>query len=139
MRLVKFFVVFAFAAFLAVACNTQQTGGPASPETPATPEAPSSPEVQEPPSELEIGKAKYTEYCVKCHKEDGTGGETEIEGRTINADDLTSDKMKAEPDEEYIEYMVKGIPDEGMPSFRDELSDEEMKAVVRYIREELQK
>jgi len=46
--------------------------------------------------------------------------------------------MKKEPDEEYIEYMVKGIPDEGMPSFRDELTDDEMKAVVKYIREEIQ-
>ncbi|HUF03914.1 MAG TPA: cytochrome c [Aridibacter sp.] len=91
------------------------------------------------PDELALGRSKYQEYCVKCHKEVGTGGEVVIEGKTLNPEDLTSEKMKGEPDEEYIEYMVKGIPDEGMPSFRDELSDEEMKAVVRYIREELQK
>lgn len=90
------------------------------------------------PDELAIGKSKYQEYCVKCHKEDGTGGEVEIEGRKINAEDFTTEKMKGEPDEEYIEYMVKGIPDEGMPSFKDELSEEEMKAVVKYIREEIQ-
>ena len=47
--------------------------------------------------------------------------------------------MKKESDEEYIEYMVKGIPDEGMPSFKDDLSDEEMKEVVRFIRKEIQK
>ncbi len=42
----------------------------------------------------------YTEKCVRCHKDDGTGGKTEIEGTTINAENLTSDKMKKEPDAE---------------------------------------
>lgn len=138
MRLAKFLAVFVFSVFLAVACSTDRSGGPSAPEPPGSPEAPSSPAAPEAPSEVEIGKAKFTEYCVKCHKEDGTGGEVEIRGRKLDAENLVSEKMKGEPDEEYIETMVKGIPSEGMPSFRDELSDDEMKAVVAYIRKELQ-
>ncbi len=47
--------------------------------------------------------------------------------------------MVKEPDEEYIEYMTKGIPDEGMPSFKDILNKEEMEGVVKFIRKEIQK
>ena len=81
----------------------------------------------------------YTEKCVRCHKEDGTGGKTEIEGTTINAENLTTDKMKKEPDAEYIEHITDGIPDEGMPAFKGKLTEQEIKDVVAYIRKELQK
>ena len=47
--------------------------------------------------------------------------------------------MKKEPDEEYYEYIEEGIPDEGMPSFKDVLKENEIKEVVKYIRAELQK
>ena len=89
--------------------------------------------------DLASGKKSYEEYCAKCHKSDGSGGVVVIEGRKMKADNLISDKMKKEPDAEYIKYMVEGIPDEGMPSFRDEMTDEQMKQVVKYIRDELQK
>lgn len=90
-------------------------------------------------SEVASGGKLYKEHCARCHQDDGTGGKVEIGGKTLKVDNLTSDKMKKEPDAEYIEYMVKGIPDEGMPSFRDEMTDEQMKQVVKYIREDLQK
>lgn len=91
------------------------------------------------PDELASGGKLYKEQCAKCHKEDGTGGEVEIEGKKLKADNLTTDKMKKMPDEKYIKYIVEGIPDEGMPSFKDILTDDEMKEVVKYIREEIQK
>src|SRR5688572_8216434 len=31
----------------------------------------------------------YADKCVKCHKEDGTGGKVTIEDKTINADNFT--------------------------------------------------
>ncbi|CAN5787430.1 hypothetical protein BH20ACI4_BH20ACI4_35380 [soil metagenome] len=80
----------------------------------------------------------YTEKCARCHKDDGTGGKTEIDGTTINAENLISDKMKKEPDAEYIEHITDGIPDEGMPAFKGKLTDQEIKDVVAYIRKELQ-
>ena len=59
--------------------------------------------------------------------------------RTINAKNLTSEKMKKEPDAEYIEAIEKGFPDDGMPAFKGKLTDQEIKDVVAYIRKELQK
>jgi len=57
----------------------------------------------------------------------------------MNVDDLTSEKIKAFSDEKIIGYMIKGIPDEGMPAFKDKISEGGMRDVVKYIRTELQK
>lgn len=81
----------------------------------------------------------YADKCVKCHKEDGTGGKVTIEGKTINADNFTTDKMTAMADEKYIDYIKNGVPDEGMPAFKNQLNDEQIKQVVQFIRKEFQK
>lgn len=81
----------------------------------------------------------YTDKCVKCHKEDGTGGKSTIEGKTINADNFTTDKMAKMADEKYFDYIKNGVTDEGMPAFKDQLSDAQIKDVVKFIRAEFQK
>lgn len=81
----------------------------------------------------------YTDKCVKCHKEDGTGGKVTIEGKTINADNFTTDKMAKMADEKYFDYIKNGVPDEGMPAFKDQLSEAQIKDVVKFIRAEFQK
>jgi len=139
MPLIKFFTVLFFAGFLLGACVANETGGPASPMPPASPLPSAAPEAPSPPDELALGESKYTEYCSKCHREDGSGGAIEIEGKMLTPANLVSEKMKKHPDEEFIEHITEGIPDEGMPSFKGELSEDEIKAVVRYIREKLQK
>ncbi|MEZ5307653.1 MAG: cytochrome c [Pyrinomonadaceae bacterium] len=85
------------------------------------------------------GEKLYSVNCSRCHKADGKGGEFEFEGKKFKAEDLTSDKLKKDPDSEYIEVMTEGIPDEGMPSFGKVLNPEQMNAVVKYVRENFQK
>ena len=80
----------------------------------------------------------YTDQCARCHKEDGTGGKTEIEGTTINAENLSTDKMKKMADAKYVDYIKNGIPDEGMPAFKDRLTEDEIKNVIKFIRTEFQ-
>ncbi len=77
--------------------------------------------------------------CAACHKEDGTGGKIEIEGKSISPDDLTSAKIKAFDDKKITSYIYKGIEDEGMPAFKDKLSEAEIREVVRYVRADIQK
>lgn len=84
------------------------------------------------------GRKIYTEICANCHKEDGTGGKVTIEGKTINAENLTTDKMKNMADAKYVEYIKNGIPDEGMPAFKDKLNDEQIGSVIKFIRTEFQ-
>ena len=89
--------------------------------------------------ELASGRKLFSINCANCHKENGTGGEVVIEGTKLKPDDLTSAKIKGFSDDKIIRYMVNGVEDEGMPSFKEKLSEGEMRDVVKFIRVELQK
>lgn len=84
------------------------------------------------------GRKIYMEVCANCHKENGTGGEVTIEGKTINADNLTTAKMAKMADAKYVDYIKNGVPDEGMPAFKDKLNDEQINSVIKFIRTEFQ-
>lgn len=88
--------------------------------------------------ESALGKTSYKQNCANCHKDDGTGGKVTIEGKTMNPDNLTSQKMKDMSDEKYVKYIENGIPDEGMPPFKGKMTDAEIKAVIAYIRKDFQ-
>lgn len=138
MKFVKIAIILLFLFIFISACNETKPENQTS--TNNTENATnSSPNVEVKTDELAMGRKLFKDNCVRCHKEDGTGGEVEIEGKTIKPDNLTTEKMKKMPDEKYIKYLVEGIPDEGMPSFKDVLSDEQMKEVVKFIRQEIQK
>ena len=89
--------------------------------------------------EIASTKKIYAEKCVRCHKEDGTGGITDIEGTKIKSPNFTTDKMKKEDDKEFIETIENGAKEDGMPAFKGKLSDEEIKNLVKFIRSEFQK
>lgn len=89
--------------------------------------------------ELAAARKNYKEKCASCHKEDGSGGKVDIEGTIINAENLTTDKMKKMDDAKYIDYIENGIKDEGMPAFKGKLTDQEIKDIVKFIRKDFQK
>jgi mono/diheme cytochrome c family protein len=86
--------------------------------------------------ELASGKKVFETNCMICHRSDGTGGKLTVEGKSLDVDDLTSAKIKAMTDEKLIGYIMKGVPDDGMPAFQGKLSEGEMRDVVKYIRTE---
>lgn len=92
-----------------------------------------------PPIDTAMGKKLYNQNCAACHKETGKGGAMAIEGKNLDVDDLTTDKFKRMPDAKMYEYIIEGVPDEGMPSFKGKLKEPEMRAIVEYIRVDLQK
>lgn len=141
MKFVKSAIILIVFAVFIIACNQTETteNNINTVVNNSNKNAAASPEASPAMDELALGQKHYKEQCARCHQEDGTGGEVIIEGRKMKPHNLASEHMKKEPDSEYIEYMVKGIPDDGMPSFKDKLSEDDMKAVVKYIREELQK
>lgn len=118
--------------------------------------------VQPPPAgandPLVIGKDVYTANCASCHKPDGSGVKSGGTGQQLNdgevlktfADPLSmvywihyGAEQGARPDRTYGDLSRPGgphtldtLPSAAMPPFQD-LSPEEMAAVVIYVREEL--
>ena len=80
------------------------------------------------------GKEIFALNCMICHKETGTGGRVTVNGKNLNVEDLTEDKLKKAADEKLIGYITNGIEDEGMPAFKDKLKPDEIKAVVAHVR-----
>jgi mono/diheme cytochrome c family protein len=125
-----------FVAFFAPGCTTANKTvevGKASDTT-------TSPNVGSPGAmsdELAAARATYNATCMRCHKEDGSGGKVEFgEGETLKVPDLTSAHARKDPDEELAEQIAKG--GDGMPAFGKRLTPEQINGLVRFIRRELQ-
>ena len=137
----KFFITIGVALFamFAIACAGDQ---PANVAVNVNTSNASQPAASPLPSatidELASGRKVYSVSCQNCHGETGKGGPTEIEGKKINPDDLTSAKIKGFSDEKILGYIKNGVEDEGMPAFEGRLSEAEMRDVVKFIRIELQ-
>ncbi|HEY5910369.1 MAG TPA: cytochrome c [Verrucomicrobiae bacterium] len=82
-------------------------------------------------------KETYDKDCAKCHGADGKG-KTKM-GEKLGVKDYTDAKVQAEmKDEEMVKAIKEGVKEKGgdkskMKAFAD-LSDEEVKALVAYVR-----
>lgn len=79
----------------------------------------------------------WENHCTKCHGADGKG-QTKA-GRKLNVKDYTDAKVQAEmKDDEMIKATADGVHDKGgkekMKAYKDELSAEEIKELVAYVR-----
>ena len=79
----------------------------------------------------------WENHCTKCHGEDGKG-QTKV-GKKLQAKDYTDAKVQAEmKDADMIKATLEGVFDkagkERMKAYKDELSADEVKALVAYIR-----
>src|SRR5687767_15300713 len=81
-------------------------------------------------------KANYDKHCAKCHGPDGKG-QTKM-GKQSGAKDYTDPKVQAEiKDENGIKAIKEGLKVNGkevMKPSGDKLSDEEIKALMAYVR-----
>ena len=81
-------------------------------------------------------RANWDEHCAKCHGSDGKG-DTKM-GKKLRIRDLTSAKVQTEfTDEQAFDAMKTGLMnDKGKVTMKaiEELSDEDMKALVPFVR-----
>ncbi len=81
-------------------------------------------------------KANYDKHCAKCHGPDGKG-QTRM-GRQAGAKDYTDPKVQAELEDakafKSIKEGQKVNGKEAMKPFGDKLSDDEIKALIAYIK-----
>ena len=139
MKLITIFLTLAFVSLAITACGDANTANTATDKRAPGNVVTATPLPSATIDELASGKKVYGISCAGCHKADGTGGPKEIEGKKINPDDLTSEKIKGFSDEKILGYIMNGVEDEGMPAFKGKLSEAEMRDVVKYLRTEIQK
>jgi len=81
-------------------------------------------------------KANWDKHCAKCHGVDGKG-QTKM-GKQAGAKDYTDPKVQAElKDDKAIKTIKEGLSVDGkkkMDPYADKLNDDEVKALVAYIR-----
>ena len=78
----------------------------------------------------------WDNHCTKCHGADGKGL-TKV-GKKLNLKDYTDAKVQAEmKDEEMCKVIGAGVMDKGkekMKAYKDEISADEIKDLVAFIR-----
>jgi len=81
-----------------------------------------------PPDQAD-GEALYKSKCAMCHAPDGKGYSA------IKTPDFTSPKwQESKTDKEIADTIKNGKPGTPMKSFSDQLKDDEIAALVKYIR-----
>ena len=76
-------------------------------------------------------KTNWDNNCAQCHGKDG-GADTQI-GKAVSAKDLTDPKVQAAfTDAKATQTIKQGMA--GMPAFGGKLTDDEIKALVAYVR-----
>ncbi len=134
MKYLKLTLITATAAIFIAACGQAANTPVANNTAPKANQNAAAPATPAPVDETAMGKELYAANCMICHKDSGKGGKVTIEGKSINPDDITTEKMKAKADEKFVGYINNGFPDDGMPAFKDKLTADQVKAIVKHIR-----
>jgi mono/diheme cytochrome c family protein len=74
----------------------------------------------------------YRRNCAVCHGDNGEG--RPLGG--VRAPSLKSEDARKQTDERMFDWIYKGSSN--MPSFKNSLTEEQVKALVRFIRGEIQ-
>lgn len=133
MKYIKLAIVLTAAALFVIACSNSATS-PNTANTAAINKPAATPAPAATPDEVAMGRDLYAKNCAECHKESGKGGKVTVDGKTLDPDDITTAKMAAKPDDKLTEYIVNGFPDDGMPAFKDKLTPDQIKAVIKHVR-----
>jgi cytochrome c oxidase subunit 2 len=77
---------------------------------------------------VNLGKKKYEQLCVACHKANGTGLPPmypALKGSSV---------ATGAPISRHIDMILNGVPGSAMQPYKDQLSDEEVAAIATYER-----
>jgi mono/diheme cytochrome c family protein len=88
------------------------------------------------PDEFAAARINYAKDCVNCHGPKGEGGAVTVDNVKLKVPSLTEGHALKHVDEDFVEQIEKG--GDGMPKFKDKLSPDEINALVRFIRREIQ-
>jgi mono/diheme cytochrome c family protein len=135
MKRIQLSIILIATVILIVACNNstnQNTTTNNNAQTKPT----TAPSVQPTTDVMAEAKTLYADNCADCHKPDGGGGTVTIKKKTIKPPSLKTGDIVKDPDADLIKIITNGK--ENMPSFKDDLSAEQIKSLVQFIRKEFQ-
>ena len=138
MKHLKLALLLAAVTFFALACastnTTLQTGNT---NAVATTNAPPASQPDAPAGELAAARTTYNAACVRCHRENGEGGTTDMgDGGTLKVPSFKSGHGLNHTDAQFARQITKG--GDGMPAFEKRLTPEQIGGLVRFIRHEFQ-
>ncbi len=81
------------------------------------------------------GEALYKKHCVTCHGEGGKGKAALASMFKVEPEklDLTTADVKNDSDEELLKVINDGV--NKMPAYKDKLTQDEQKEVLKHIRQ----
>lgn len=122
-----------FGALLLPACGNSETA--VSTNQPTMAGSPAA-KANATPDELAVTRGIYQKDCAGCHGSDGSGGTKIIDGETLKVPTLLEGHALKHSDDDFVQQISGG--GDGMPAFKDKISPEDMKNLVRLIRKDFQ-
>jgi len=83
-----------------------------------------------PASGTAVARSAFKLQCSSCHGQNGAG-DTSV-GKSLNAADLRSPEVQKQSDAQLAQVISEGR--KNMPSFSDSLTQDQIRALVAYIR-----
>ena len=80
------------------------------------------------------GKKVYEQYCLVCHGPQGKGDGPVGMALKPPPANLSGDMVKKKPDSELLTVIRKGRTGTAMPAWEKDLSEEQIKNVLAYVR-----
>ncbi|HEX8473851.1 MAG TPA: cytochrome c [Pyrinomonadaceae bacterium] len=138
MQLFKFTLI-STIAILALACtdtaNTNQTANVNTTSSPVA--APANTATAPTTDEFASARATYNATCVRCHQQNGEGGDVEMDaGAKLHVPSFKKGHGLKHTDSEFARQIANG--GDGMPAFKERLTPEQIGQLVRFIRHEFQ-
>jgi mono/diheme cytochrome c family protein len=84
--------------------------------------------------DLEEGRHLYRIYCVECHGAEGRGDGPRAPMLAPRPGNLVSAATSTKTDEELLDILAHGVPRTAMRGWKDQLSEDERRNVLAYIR-----
>jgi mono/diheme cytochrome c family protein len=134
MKTFQMLLVAAAAALAAVACGDSNAPDPTANARPTATVKPAPGGAPAGADDLATARADYAQFCLRCHKVDGTGGPFELEeGGTLRVPSLLA-QGRNDSDARLAEQIRDG--GDGMPPFKNRLDEKRIGDLVRFIRRE---
>jgi mono/diheme cytochrome c family protein len=84
--------------------------------------------------DLEQGRHLYRIYCMECHGVEGRGDGPRAPMLAPRPGNLVSAATSTKTDEELLAILAQGVPRTAMRGWKDQLSEDERRNVLAYIR-----